>query len=107
MIRMSRTLIVFTSLASLPAVGCYVEARTADAGEVEAPPPPPPPVQEVPPPAPGPEFVWIAGIHRWNGHAYVWVGGHYERRPHDRARWIAGHWERHGRGHVWVEGHWD
>jgi hypothetical protein len=104
---MSRTLIVFTSLAALPAAGCYVEARTADAEEVESPPPAPPPEVEVVPASPGPEFVWIAGFHRWNGHGYVWVRGHYDRRPRERAQWVPAHWQGHGRGHVWVEGHWD
>ncbi|HEY4012880.1 MAG TPA: hypothetical protein VGM06_06065 [Polyangiaceae bacterium] len=107
MIPMSRTLIVFTSLAALPALGCYVEARTADAEEVGAPPPEPPPQVEVVPASPGPDYVWIAGFHRWDGRGYVWVRGHYDRRPRQQAQWVRAHWERRGRGHVWVEGHWN
>jgi hypothetical protein len=91
--------------------------------EAEAPPPPAPPTGEVvvevpppapavvveapPPPSPGVEFVWAPGYHRWWGGRYVWVRGHYERRPHPGARYWPGHWERHARGHVWIEAHWD
>ncbi|MGO8995556.1 MAG: hypothetical protein ACLQVI_19785 [Polyangiaceae bacterium] len=74
---------------------------------VQGAPPPPPAVQvEVTPPAPSPEHFWIAGYHRWDGHAYVWVPGRYERRPHPGAEWRAAHWEPRGAGHVWVEGTW-
>jgi hypothetical protein len=73
----------------------------------ESAPPPPPPVEvEVVPAAPGPEYFWIGGYHRWEGHRYVWVRGHYERRPHPRAHWEPAHWEAHARGHVWIEGRW-
>jgi hypothetical protein len=71
------------------------------------PPPPPPPEQEVVPPPPGPEFVWVAGVHRWDGRRYVWERGRYERRPHPRARWVGAHWERRARGHAWIAGHWE
>jgi hypothetical protein len=55
---------------------------------------------------PGPEHVWVAGYHRWDGHAYVWVPGRWDRPPHPHAHWVAHHWvHRHG-GWVLVEGHW-
>jgi outer membrane biosynthesis protein TonB len=75
---------------------------------VEAPPPPPapPPPEPVPPP-PSPEHYWVVGYHRWDGHAYVWERGHYERRPRPNARYVNGHWEARGRGHVWVESRWE
>jgi hypothetical protein len=87
---------------------CRVESRPPDetAYEVEAPPPPPAEV-EVQPAPPGPDYIWIGGYHRWNGRAYVWVRGHYDRRPHAAARWEPAHWEHRGaRAHVWVEGRW-
>ena len=67
-----------------------------------------PPVQivEVEGNAPGPEYVWIRGYHRWDGQAYVWVSGRWERRPHARAVWVEGHWVKHRRGWYWEEGHW-
>ena len=34
---------------------------------------PPHPVVEARVVAPGPGYIWIAGYHRWDGHAYVWV----------------------------------
>ena len=64
--------------------------RRPPQGEVvveSEPPPPPPPEQEVVPASPGPEYVWIGGYHRWDGHRYVWVRGRYDRRPHANARW--------------------
>ncbi|HEY2514091.1 MAG TPA: hypothetical protein VGI39_24660 [Polyangiaceae bacterium] len=73
----------------------------------QEPPPPPAEVAETPPPAPGPDFVWVKGYHRWDGHAYVWTRGRYERRPHERAHWAPAHWEHRGRGRAWVEGKWE
>ena len=56
--------------------------------------------------APGPDFVWIDGFHRWEGERYVWVSGRWERRPHRGAVWVPGRWRHHDRGWFWVEGHW-
>ena len=67
---------------------------------------PPVPVVEVRSVAPGPEFVWISGYHRWDGQRYLWVSGHWERRPHARARWVEGRWRHHNNGWYWIEGHW-
>lgn len=80
--------------------------------------PPPPPatvwVKVAPPPAPhefvvgapGPEFVWVRGYHRWDGAAYIWVPGTWQQPPRARAVWNPGHWK-HGRhGWYWVEGRW-
>lgn len=90
--------------------GCYAEAVPGPAVEgevtVTAPPPPPPPEVEVVAASPGPEYYWVAGYHRWWGGRYVWVRGHYERRPYATARWYPAHWERTARGHVWIEGRW-
>jgi hypothetical protein len=68
--------------------------------------PPPPPRVEVVGVAPSPAHVWIGGYHRWDGHAYVWVPGHWAARPHAHAVWTAGRWHHHARGYYWVEGHW-
>jgi hypothetical protein len=47
--------------------------------------------------------VWVAGAHRWDGHRYIYEGGHYDRA---NARYVQGHWEERGKGKVWVNGHW-
>ncbi|HEY2407896.1 MAG TPA: hypothetical protein VGI10_17935 [Polyangiaceae bacterium] len=91
--------------------GCYVEAEpvapTASGEVVVAdPPPPPPPQAEAVPPPPQPGVSWVPGYHRWDGRAYVWERGHYERPPRADARYVQGHWEARGRGKVWVNGHW-
>ena len=56
--------------------------------------------------APSHRHVWIAGYHRWDGAAYVWVPGHWALRPRARAKWVPGRWARHERGWYWVDGHW-
>lgn len=69
---------------------------------------PPPPRREVviERDRPGPEFIWISGYYRWDGGAYGWVPGRWERRPHTRAAWVPGRWYHEHRGWYWVEGHW-
>jgi len=67
---------------------------------------PPHAVEERRPVSPGRDYVWIGGYHRWDGRAYVWVPGRWERPPHRHAHWVAHHWvKRHG-GWVLIEGHW-
>jgi len=67
---------------------------------------PPHALVEKRPVAPGPEFVWITGYHRWDGNAYVWVPGRWEKPPHEHARWVAHQWVKRNGGYVLVEGHW-
>jgi hypothetical protein len=67
---------------------------------------PPPIVVEHPGPAPHPGWIWIGGYHRWDGHAYVWMGGHWELPPRPHAVWVTGHWRRDPGGWYWVPGHW-
>jgi hypothetical protein len=102
---------LIAGLFAVSATGCAVEATATPPvveGEVVVSPPPPPAAEvEVAPASPGPEYFWVGGYHRWNGRAYVWIRGRYERRPHARAVWRAAHWEPRGRGHVWIEGRWD
>jgi WXXGXW repeat (2 copies) len=73
---------------------------------VYVPSPPPPAQVEVIGVAPSSRHVWIAGYHRWDGGAYVWVPGHWVVRPRPRAIWVKGHWSHHPRGWYWVEGRW-
>jgi hypothetical protein len=50
--------------------------------------------------------VWVPGYYRYDGRAYLWVAGRYERPPRARARWVSGHWQQDGPGWFWVDGHW-
>jgi hypothetical protein len=56
--------------------------------------------------APSRGHVWVAGYHRWDGNAYVWVPGRWELPPRPHARWVKHHWEHRRGGYVLVEGHW-
>jgi len=113
--RFSLASLLLTGAASLALSGCYVEGQTsADVqpaqGEVvvaDPPPPPPPVVEAPPPPPPQPGMIYIQGYHHWDGHAYVWMRGHYERPPRANARFTPGHWEARGRGKVWINGRWN
>lgn len=67
---------------------------------------PPPPVVETIPAPPTPRHVWLPGYHRWSGHDYVWVPGHYVIRPHRHSVWVPGHWRHDRRGWYWIPGHW-
>jgi len=67
---------------------------------------PPPIVVEHQSVAPGPDFVWQAGFHRWDGRAYAWVPGQWVRRPHRNARWEAGRWNHDHHGYYWQDGRW-
>jgi hypothetical protein len=112
MTRGLRLLSVLAPISALAIAGCYAEVTPAPgpapAGEavVETVPPEPAAVVEVQPAAPGPEYVWVGGHHRWVGRSYVWERGTYQRRPHGGAVWVHPRWENRGRGHVWVSGHW-
>ncbi len=67
---------------------------------------PPHAVVERRPEAPGRDYVWITGYHRWDGNAYVWVPGRWERPPRAHARWVEHKWVKRNGGWVLVEGHW-
>ena len=68
---------------------------------------PPPPIVETRVVAPGPGYVWIPGYHTWDGRAYVWRAGRWDRGPRARARWVSPRWV-HDRRHGWylVDGRW-
>jgi hypothetical protein len=67
---------------------------------------PPAAIVETRPAAPGPNYVWQPGYHRWDGGHYVWTPGVWAARPHPGAGWVAGHYAHRGGGWVFVEGHW-
>lgn len=67
---------------------------------------PPAPIVETRGPAPGPEYVWEDGYHRWDGGRYVWTPGRWDRPPHPHAHWVAHRWVHRRGGYVLVEGHW-
>ena len=67
---------------------------------------PPAAIVETRPVRPGPNYVWIAGYHRWENNAYVWTPGRWMVAPRPHARWVAAHWARRPGGWVFVEGHW-
>ena len=56
--------------------------------------------------APSRRHVWIAGYHRWDGRAYVWVPGRWEERPRAHAVWVRPRWVHRRHGWVFVEGRW-
>jgi len=55
---------------------------------------------------PSRRHVWIAGYHRWDGNAYVWVPGRWELPPREHAVWVAPRWRHRHDGWVFVEGRW-
>jgi hypothetical protein len=57
-------------------------------------------------PPPDRAYVWIGGYHRWDGSAYSWNAGRWERPPRPHARWEAHHWVHRHDGWILVEGHW-
>jgi len=61
--------------------------RLRQLGAMDRPTCPPPPV-ETPPPAPFVNATWIAGRYDWNGIAWVWASGHYERPPEVGSVWV-------------------
>jgi hypothetical protein len=56
--------------------------------------------------APSREHVWINGYHKWDGRAYVWEPGRWEKRPRPHAVWVAPRWVHQHNGWVLVEGRW-
>jgi hypothetical protein len=67
---------------------------------------PPDPIVETRIVAPGPGYIWVPGYHTWNGSAYVWAPGRWDRPPRPRAVWVPARWVHERRGWYLVEGHW-
>jgi hypothetical protein len=96
------TAMLTATLASMPAC-----ASAPPSGVVYVRVGPPAPIVERRVVAPGPGYVWVPGYHVWDGRAYVWRAGRWDRAPRPSARWVAPHWIHDGhRGWYMVEGHW-
>jgi hypothetical protein len=67
---------------------------------------PPISVHERRAPRPSREHVWVGGYHRWDGNAYAWQGGRWERPPRPHAVWVAPRYVHHRGGYTFVEGRW-
>jgi len=61
--------------------------RLRQLGAVDRPTCPAPPA-ETPPPAPFASATWISGRYDWNGLAWIWRAGHYERPPEAGTVWV-------------------
>jgi len=55
---------------------------------------------------PSREHVWVGGYHRWDGNAYSWQAGEWQRPPHAHAVWVAPRYNHTRDGYVFVEGRW-
>ena len=93
---------------AIPAVllGAALFLGTAYAEEIVVKAAPPRAIVEKRAPAPSHDHVWIAGYHRWDGHAYVWEPGRWELPPRPHAVWVAPRWEHRNGGYVFVAGFW-
>jgi len=101
--RLSRVVRVSLAGIALAVMGC---ASAPPRRYVVVMPEPPADVVEVVPAQPGPEYVWIAGHHAWDGARYYWVAGHWGQTPAGFHEWVRGHWGRREGRWEWVEGHW-
>ena len=95
-----------TSISALVVTATLGAATASAATHVYVRIAPPPPIVETRVVAPRPGMVWVPGYHRWNGSAYVWVGGVWTRPPRPRAAWVPARWVHERRGWYLVEGHW-
>ena len=98
-----RTLVVSLILVTTVAVS---SACASPRGRVYVRVAPPAPIVEARVVAPGPGLVWIPGFYAWNGVAYGWVPGRWDRPVRARARWLPGHWVHDRRGWYFVDGRW-
>jgi WXXGXW repeat (2 copies) len=92
-------------------VGPMLLAATLSSAEVHVnvyvPTRPPALIVETHPVAPAAGYVWVPGYHRWDGGAYLWVGGRWELPPQGHTRWVSGSWRHHKtHGWYWTDGHW-
>ncbi|MGZ5673005.1 MAG: YXWGXW repeat-containing protein [Burkholderiales bacterium] len=67
---------------------------------------PPPALVVEPVPPPRPEYIWVPGYWRWDGHRHVWAKGHWIR---ERRGWhyVAPHWDEDGARWRFRPGHWE
>ena len=93
--------------------GCYSHrahqpvVATSPTGTVVVTEAPPAVKHEVVGVSPGTDYVWVRGYWLRNGPNWVWMPGHYERRPRSGVTWVQGHWDRTSPGWVWTPGHWE
>jgi YXWGXW repeat-containing protein len=100
--RVCRVLSIVTFAVMVSAVSAWAAPR----GRVYVRVGPPAPIVEVRAVQPGQRHMWVAGYHRWDGRAYVWVPGAWALPPRPHAVWVAPHWAHDRRGWYFVEGHW-
>jgi hypothetical protein len=55
---------------------------------------------------PSREHVWVSGYHTWDGNAYVWQAGRWEKPPRAHAVWVAPRYTHRHDGYVYTEGRW-
>lgn len=94
--------------ASFVAVGLLLAPLAANAQQTVVVTNLPPPAirAETPSPSPGPGFSWVAGFWAWNGTAYNWTAGHWERPPQAGHTWEAPRWEHEGNRYRFQPGRW-
>ncbi len=105
-------LLALSSLGTLIWTGCYTRhyepvVTTGVSGEIVVTETPPAPRQEVIGVAPSASHLWVEGYWAYRHGRWVWVRGHWERRPRVAAVWVPGHWDHTSRGYLWTPGHWD
>jgi hypothetical protein len=91
------TVLIGTVLTGCAGSGYYTTARFG---------PPPPPRYGMVGRAPGPGFVWTDGYWDRRGGSWFWVGGTWQRPPHNRVRWQPGSWHQNGNNWRFERGHW-
>jgi hypothetical protein len=102
-----------TILAFLLFSGCYSHraheqvVAVSPTGPVVVTQAPPASKAEVIGVAPSAEHVWVRGYWLHTNGQWVWLPGHYERRPRPGVMWVQGHWDRTSAGWVWTPGHWE
>src|SRR5580765_5946342 len=55
---------------------------------------------------PSRDHVWVNGYHHWDGKAYGWQAGRWEKPPRAHAKWVAPRYTQRRDGYVYTEGHW-
>ncbi len=70
-----------------------------------APTAPPAPRYENPGRPPSDKHVFVPGYHRWTGHDYKWVAGHWDIKRGD-ATYVGAHWEKIDGRYRYVPGRW-
>jgi hypothetical protein len=96
---------VLTAALAAASTGCGAYVASSS-GRVYVRLGPPAPLAETRVVSPGPGYVWVPGYYTWDGRAYGWTRGRWERPPRAHARWIRPHWAHDRRGYYLVEGHW-